>query len=398
MSSSSQFMPEFTCINDAIPRHHLHYLEERDLELLGVEGMGCPPDPKKVNKYITEELGLDINSPMFKWDVDSLIEDYIQQLPDDHPYFRTNESPEPLPIPFRLPSIAQLELGEELAEDIPRLLSPPFAEFPTVSALASNESDTPSTPPSWSPASDDPPMCNMEHPGSPWERYDFRTHPTYIMIPAGPEGDQIFHQAPFIQFRMHHITGEPEIVGTNGSGCSVHSEPLFAAPNPGPAIADDTKFTHLEEPQVTGNIDEALICLNDPGVQAEVIRLRQEAEQHRALMHKYDGILAMERSIADRRRQWNYEAETLEDRVMGARIRLTNARVNLRIHPYLTDAHTARHVRDGHVWTAERLRGGHLTSSGGEDGCTSEDPPVKCRFCLWNHKSKECDTPHYLCS
>jgi hypothetical protein len=44
-----------------------------------------------------------------------------------------------------------LELGEELAEDIPRLPSPPFAEFPTVSALASDESDTPSTPPSWSP-------------------------------------------------------------------------------------------------------------------------------------------------------------------------------------------------------------------------------------------------------
>jgi hypothetical protein len=282
--SSSRFMPEFTHITDAIPRHRLYYLEERDLELLGIKGMGCPPDPKKVDEYITDELGLDIDSPMFKWDVDSLIEDYIQQLPDDHPYIRTNESPEPLPVPLRLPSIAQLELGEELAEDIPRLPSPPFAEFPTVSALASEESDTPSTPPSWSPISDDPPMCNMEHPGSPWERYDFRTHPTYIMIPTGPEGDQIFHQAPFIQFRMHHITGEPEIMGTNGSGCSVHSEPLFAAPNPGPAIVDDTKFTHLEEPQVTGNIDEALIRLNDPGVRAEVIRLRQEAERRRALI------------------------------------------------------------------------------------------------------------------
>jgi hypothetical protein len=115
-------------------------------------------------------------------------------------------------------------------------------------------------------------------------------------------------------------------------------------------------------------------------------------------MHEYDGILTMERAIADRRRQWNYEAETLEDRVIGARIRLTNARVNSRIHPYLTNTRTANHVRDGHVWTAERLRGGHLTSSGGEDGCTSEDPPAKCRFCLWNHKSKDCDTPHYLCS
>jgi hypothetical protein len=142
-------MPEFTRIEDAIPRHRLHYLEERDLEPLGVEGMGCPPDPKKVDKYITEELGLDIDSPMFKWDVDSLIEDYIQQLPDNHPYFRANESPEPLPL--CLPSIAQLELGEELAEEIPRLPSPPFNEFPTVSALASEESDTPSTSPSWSP-------------------------------------------------------------------------------------------------------------------------------------------------------------------------------------------------------------------------------------------------------
>jgi hypothetical protein len=264
--SSSHFMPEFTHISDAIPRHRLHYLDERNLELLGVEGMGCPPDPAKVDKYIVEELGLDIDSPMFKWDVDSLIEDYIQQLPDDHPYFRTNESPEPLPVPLRLPSIAQLELGEELAEEIPRLPSPPFAEFPTVSALTSEELDTPSTPPSWSPLSDDPPVCNMGHPGPMWERYDFRTHPTYIMIPAGPEGEQIFHQAPYIQFKMHHITGEPEIMGTNGSGCSVHSEPLFAAPNLGPAIADDTKFTHLEEPQMTGDIDAALVRLNDPGV------------------------------------------------------------------------------------------------------------------------------------
>jgi hypothetical protein len=67
----------------------------------------------------------------------------------------------------------------------------------------------PSTPPSWSPVSDDPPECNMGHPGAPWERYNFHTHPTYIMIPAGPEGDQIFHQAPFIQFRMYHITASP---------------------------------------------------------------------------------------------------------------------------------------------------------------------------------------------
>src|ERR1700730_11842125 len=238
---------------------------------------------------------------MFKWDVDGLIEDFIQQLPKDHPYFPTNKSPELLPVPFHLPSIAQLELGKELAENIPRLPSPLFVEFPTRSVLASEESDTPSTPPFWSPISNDPPMCDMGHPGPPWERYDFRMHPTYIMIPVGPKGDQIFHQAPFIQFKMHHITGEPEIMGTNGSGCSVHSEPLFAAPNPGPAIADETKFTHLEEPQVTGNIDEALIRLNDPGVRAEVIRLRQEAERRRALMHEYDGILAMERSIAERR-------------------------------------------------------------------------------------------------
>jgi hypothetical protein len=139
-----------------------------------------------------------------------------------------------------------------------------------------------------------------------------------------------------------------------------------------------------------------LVHLNDPGVQAEVIHLRQEAERHRALMHKYDGILEMERSIMSRRRQWNHEAETLEDRVMGARICLTNAHVNSRIHPYLTNARTADHVRDGHVWTAERLRGGHLTSSGGENGDTSEDKPLKCHFCLWNHKSKKCNTPYYL--
>jgi hypothetical protein len=133
------------------------------------------------------------------------------------------------------------------------------------------------------------------------------------MIPVGPKGDQIFHQAPFIQFKMHHITGEPEIMGTNGSGCSIHSEPLFATPNPGPTIADNTKFAHLEEPQVTGEIDATLVCLNDPGVRVEDICLRQEAERRHALMHEYDGILAMERSIADCRRQWNYKAKTLED-------------------------------------------------------------------------------------
>jgi hypothetical protein len=396
--SSSTFMPEVAFIDNAIPCHHLYYLEDHDLELLGIDALGCPPLPMRVDEYIAEELGLDIDSPMFKWDVDSLIEDYIQQLPDDHPYFRDNASPEPLPIPPHLPSIAQLELGEELAEEIPRLPSPLFAEFPTVSAFASEESDTPSTPTSWSPVSDDPLMCDMGHPGSPWERYDFCMHPTYIMIPAGPEGDQIFHQAPFIQFKMHHITGEPKIMGTNGSGCSVHSEPLFAAPNPGPTIADDTKFAYLKEPQVTGEIDAALVRLNDPGVQVEVIRLRQKAERRRALMHEYDGILAMERSIVDHCRQWNYEPKTLEDRVMGARIRLTNAHINSHIHPYITNTRTTNHVWDGHVWTAERLRGGHLTSSGGDDGCTSKDPPVKCRFCLWNHKSKDCDTHHYLCS
>jgi hypothetical protein len=187
-------------VDHMLPCHRLYYLEERDLELLGIDALGCPPSPERVDEYIAKELGLDVDSPMFKWDVDGLIEDYIQQLPNNHPYFRTNKSPEPLPIPSRLPSIAQLELGEELAEDIPCLLSSPFAEFPTVSALTSEESNTPSTPPSWSPVSDDPPMCDMGHPGSPWERYVFQTHPTYIMIPVGPEGDQIFHQAPFIHF------------------------------------------------------------------------------------------------------------------------------------------------------------------------------------------------------
>jgi hypothetical protein len=71
-------------------------------------------------------------------------------------------------------------------------------------------------------------MCSMEHPGSPWERYNFRTHPTYIMIPAGPEGDQIFHQAPFIQFRMHQITGEPEIMGTH-RGSQIGHDAVYGA-------------------------------------------------------------------------------------------------------------------------------------------------------------------------
>jgi hypothetical protein len=76
----------------------------------------------------------------------------------------------------------------------------------------------------------------------------------------------------------------------------------------------------------------------------EFIRLRQEAERCPTLMHEYDGILAMERSIADCCHQWNYKAETLEDHVMGACIRLTNARVNSRIHPYITNTRTANHV------------------------------------------------------
>jgi hypothetical protein len=111
--SSSRFMPEFTHIDDAIPRHRLYYLKDRELKLLGIDALGCPPSPTRVDKYIVEELGLNIDSPMFKWDVDSLIKDYIQRLPDNHPYFHTNNSPKPLPIPVTLPRafMARLEQG-----------------------------------------------------------------------------------------------------------------------------------------------------------------------------------------------------------------------------------------------------------------------------------------------
>ena len=110
-------------------------------------------------------------------------------------------------------------------------------------------------------------------------------------------------------------------------------------------------------------------------------------------MRRYDDLLDQEHIIARCRQQWNNDVAALQDRTVSARIRLSNARVNSRLHPYLTSSAPVS-------GPADRLRRGHVTSSGGEDGDTSEDlaQRLRCRFCLWTHKSKDCDTPHYLYS
>jgi hypothetical protein len=370
--------------------HRLDYLTPEQQSALDVNALGINPTWRRVDEHIREELGLDPLHPEFKYWLNLLLDRIMATPPPPL-------SPEPLPTRPRLPSLAQLELGEDLAREVPAL---PFHEFPTVSALASSESSPgQSTPPSWSPINErsaeetlvERLLDEDNHPGAPWEKYNPCIHPRYIMIPAGPEGERIFDTAKYIRFAIHPLTGEPEILGTNGHGQGVHSEPLQALPSPGPAVVDDTVFTHFEEPQVSGGLDYALARLNDPGIRAEVIRLQQESERRRALMKDYDNILDLERTVHQRRRKWHDDADALQDRTMGARICLTNARVNSRLHPYLRDNAPA-----------ERLHGGHYTENSGEDGCTSEDPDqeprLRCRFCLWTHKSKDCDTPHYLCS
>jgi hypothetical protein len=73
LSLSQTMSASIITVDHQLPRYRLYYLQERELELLGIDALGCPPSPTRVDEYIAKELGLDVNSPMFKWDVDSLI-------------------------------------------------------------------------------------------------------------------------------------------------------------------------------------------------------------------------------------------------------------------------------------------------------------------------------------
>jgi hypothetical protein len=159
--------------------HRLDYLTPEQQTALGVDGIDtweASPTWREVDTHIREELGLDPHHPEFKYRVGLLLDRLMATPPPPL-------SPEPLPTRPRLPSLAQLELGDDLAQEAPTL---PFSEFPTVSALASSESSPGhSTPPSWSPVNERSTEETLveglldldDHPGAPWEKYNPRVHP-----------------------------------------------------------------------------------------------------------------------------------------------------------------------------------------------------------------------------
>jgi hypothetical protein len=75
---SSQTMSSSSSTNNELPFYCLHYLDQRDLKLLGIDTLGINPLSTRVDEFIIKELRLDPSSLMFKWDVDGLIEDFIQ--------------------------------------------------------------------------------------------------------------------------------------------------------------------------------------------------------------------------------------------------------------------------------------------------------------------------------
>jgi len=233
-------------------------------------------------------------------------------------------------------------------------------------------------------------------PGPGWkDNFDAVGTCHFFVIPNGDK-DVI---APFISYDLH--TTFPELLATNGCGCTVHSCPLHARPvgQHHMAISPKDKLLLTSGVQFTDLVDWALKTKDDATLQGEVQYFRSHHSKACQIAHRIGALkeslqnecLAMYRS---------------SDRLAAANaITWIRRHINRDIHkaPYFKGkrgrrAQVAIRDRAIHAWGKDN---GKMCDWCGKTGHNIEDCYCLgyCRHCSHHgHDSTNCLSPHDFCN
>jgi len=233
-------------------------------------------------------------------------------------------------------------------------------------------------------------------PGPGWkDNFDAIGTRHFFVIPDGEE-DVI---APFISYDLH--TTFPELLTTNGRGCTVHSCPLHACPvrHYHTAISPKDELLLTSGAQFTDLIDWALKAKDDATLQGEVQYFRaHHSKAHQIAQH----IGALKESLQTERLAMYHSSDHLAAANMIAHIR---RRIDHDMHkaPYFKGKRGRRAqvaMRDWaiHAWGKDN---GKMCDWCGRTGHGIEDCHCLryCRHCSHRgHDGTDCLRPHDFCN
>ena len=234
------------------------------------------------------------------------------------------------------------------------------------------------------------------HPGPGWSD-NFTTTGTrhFFVIPDGDE-DVI---APFISYDLH--TTFPELLATNGRGCTVHSRPLHARPvgQHHTAISPKDELLLTESMQFTNLVDWALKQEDDTTLLGEVQYFRAHHSKSVQIARR---IGALKESLQTERLAMYRSSERLAAANAIARIRRRIDR-DMNKAPYFKgkrgrQALVAIRDRAIHAWGKDN---GKMCDWCGKTGHNIKEcfSLGYCRHCLRRgHDGTDCLRPHNLCN
>ena len=194
-------------------------------------------------------------------------------------------------------------------------------------------------------------------PGNGWELTEEATHLYHPMI--NDPRVNILHEAKWVKFVINKETGEPQMWGSDGRGKEPVAQRLTASPcySTLASAVDDTDLA----PFVDNNLlnrdhEQGLLGMNDPGLMADIWRLRTEPiyrrhlEKTQALKNR---IYAMADTLQD---DYHDELAAFHQQQQDVRQRLVRARAQTCVHQVMR--------RHGlvHEWTDDMFHGPHERS------------------------------------
>jgi len=233
-------------------------------------------------------------------------------------------------------------------------------------------------------------------PGPGWkDNFDAIGTRHFFVIPDGDE-DVI---APFISYDLHMTF--PELLATNGHGCTVHSCPLHAHPvgQHHTAISPKDKLLLTSGAQFTDLVDWALKTEDDATLQGEVQYFRTYHSKAHQIAHC---IGALKESLQNERLAMYWSSDRLAAANAIARIR---HRIDRDMHkaPYFKGkrgrrAQVAIRDRAIHTWGKDNDK---MCDWCGKTGHNIEDCYCLgyCCHCLCcGHDGTDCLRPHDFCN
>ena len=267
-------------------------------------------------------------------------------------------------------------------------------------------------------------------PGDGWELTEEATHLYRPMI--NDPSTNVLHEAKWVKFVINKDTGEPQMWGSDGRGKEPMAQRLTASPcyTTLASAVDDTDLAPFADINLLNRSHkQGLLGLNDPGVMADIWRLRTEPIHHRHLKRKWalkNRIYAMADALQDNYRNglaaYHQQQQDVQRHLLRACAR-TRVHQVMRgrslVHEWTDDMFHGPCERSPHPSKESNpsLHSSDIevmdpTFSSSSDGDIARgNPPCHnlawhvraarnvCKFCLiQGHFSKYCTEPHHHCA